>query len=335
MPVVEPVVVPVVEPVVVPVVEPVVEPEVVPKIVRNVEPKTVRNVEPKIVPNVEPKIVPNVEQRLSSEIDFNKMKTVNNIVRKSKNNNKDSYGLLITTNKKYYNMYINILIKQLEIANFPKDNILIVCGQSDRESVIIDNGIKVVNVKYTGLHLTGLIYISENINKYNSINYWLALPDTVVLGKNIYNLFLYYVWAMKQYKLEVLPIINPRLKITMDIGIFTINHICKMKEYLSRVKILNPNKEAVHKLKIQLMYNENIIFGLHPFLKNKATYLHVIDTPPTKFIINDIGELKIKYTFRQDMNGKIYRSKDTFVSKLDIVKIQRNYLGSGKTLLLD
>ena len=71
--------------------------------------------------------------------------------------------LLITTCQHYFSNIPNV-IKDIEECGFPKENVLIVSGQENETSICYENNIKVVKVTYTGLHLTGLIYISENID---------------------------------------------------------------------------------------------------------------------------------------------------------------------------
>ena len=56
-----------------------------------------------------------------------------------------------------------ILINQINTIDkkniFPRDNILIVSGQEDEDSVINKEGITIAKVTYTGLHLTSIIYL--------------------------------------------------------------------------------------------------------------------------------------------------------------------------------
>ena len=75
--------------------------------------------------------------------------------------------LLITTCQHYFSNIPNV-IKDIEECNFPKENVLIVSGQENENSTYYENNIKIVKVTYTGLHLTGVIYISENMDLFNN-----------------------------------------------------------------------------------------------------------------------------------------------------------------------
>ena len=114
--------------------------------------------------------------------------------------------LVINTCKGYYSN-ITELIKQIKL--FPKENILIVSGQENEDVIIYENGIKIVKVKYTGLHLTSAIYINENIEQFTNINYWLLLPDTIKFGDKFFdNIMNYYNLYLKDKEIYTLPFIN-------------------------------------------------------------------------------------------------------------------------------
>ena len=99
-------------------------------------------------------------------------------------------GLLITTCQHYFTNIPNV-IKDIEECNFPKENVLIVSGQENNNSIYYENNIKIVNVDYTGLHLTGVIYLSENMDSFNHIKYWVILPDTIKLDKPKFRYYIY------------------------------------------------------------------------------------------------------------------------------------------------
>lgn len=98
--------------------------------------------------------------------------------------------LVINTCKGYFKN-INGLINQINKIDsekiFPRENILIVSGQEDKDSVVYRNDIKIAKVTYTGLHLTSAIYIYENIDVLkNKFKYFLLLPDTIKFGSNFF-----------------------------------------------------------------------------------------------------------------------------------------------------
>jgi len=101
---------------------------------------------------------------------------------------------LVINTCKQYSTNINELLNQINLYNsvFPKENILIVSGQEDENSISYIDGIKFVKVTYSGIHLTSAIYIQENVRKYLDINYWVLLPDTIKFGSSFFNLIYNY-----------------------------------------------------------------------------------------------------------------------------------------------
>ena len=221
-------------------------------------------------------------------------------------------GLLITTCKHYFTNIPNLL-KNIEECNFPKENVLIVSGQENENSTCYENNIKIVRVNYTGLHLTGVIYLSENIDlftsvnykhinyehinykdtNYKHINYWIILPDTVKLNKNFYiNIMKYYDAYLKDKEIYSLPFIHPRVRPSMDMGIIHIKHIYNMSDYLKKIKKVEPYD--ILKLKTQLIYDENTILGMFPTCPLESTkfeYINSLYTRPNKSIINQKNEI--------------------------------------------
>lgn len=239
--------------------------------------------------------------------------------------------LVINTCKNYFKTIDN-LIKQIQINNFifPKENILIVSGQEDENSISYIEGIKIIKVVYTGLHLTSSIYIYENIHEYNNINYWILLPDTIQFGTNFFNkIFNYYNNYLKNKEICSLPFMNPSVHPTMDMGIVHTKHINNICEYLKKIKTYEINEITLKKLKKQLIYNENMIFGLNPILpKNSTSFNYINDfIYPNIFITNNHTEFVQKY-----LNSKI---KMTYFKNLDLYKFQRNFNGPNSELIIN
>ena len=93
--------------------------------------------------------------------------------------------------------------------NFPVEKFLIISGQEDKYEET-KNNIDTIKVNYTGLHLTGPIYINQNLNKYNDIKYFLFLPDTIKFGNNFYkNLVEFYNKNLKDNSYLSIPIFKP------------------------------------------------------------------------------------------------------------------------------
>ena len=205
-------------------------------------------------------------------------------------------GLLITTCKHYFTNIPNV-IKDIEECHFPKENVLIVSGQESNNSICYENNIKIVKVDYTGLHLTGLVYLSENNFLFKHIKYWIILPDTIKLNKLFYVKILeYYSAYLENKEICSLPFISPKLRPTMDMGIVHTTHIYNMSDYLKKIKMVQPYTiDEILQLKIQLIYDENIILGLLPgYLNGEANKFNYINQPspmPTIFVTNHSTEL--------------------------------------------
>jgi hypothetical protein len=243
-------------------------------------------------------------------------------------------GLLITTCQHYFSNVPNI-IKNIEECNFPKENVLIVSGQENNNSIYYENNIKIVKVDYTGLHLTGVIYISENMDSFKNINYWIILPDTIKLNKLFYvNILKYYNTYLENKEIYSLPFIHPRIRPSMDMGILHINHIYNMSEYLNKIKKVQPyNINDIIQLKYQLIFDENTILGLPASVPDKSTkfnYTNKVNTIPTIFITNNNNELIEKLiTLNDKLLNEVY-----FVC-LDIYKYQRNFRGPNVNLIME
>ena len=239
--------------------------------------------------------------------------------------------LVINTCKGYYSN-ITELIKQIK---FPKENILIVSGQENEDETIYENGIKVVKVKYTGLHLTSAIYINENIEQFVNINYWLLLPDTIKFGDNFFdNIMNYYNLYLKDKEIYTLPFIN-RHKMnrpTMDMGIVHTKQILNVEKYLKKIKTYDLNRDNLVNLKRQLIFDEDFLMLLTtnaqpPYATKVSDYISYKFPDPIYFIIDnadDMIESRIN-------DGKI---NEIYFKPLDLYKYQRNFNGPYSELIL-
>jgi len=239
--------------------------------------------------------------------------------------------LVINTCKKYFSN-VTSLISQINNSGFPKKNVLIVSGQEDNYSSCYIDDIKVIKVEYTGFHLTSFIYINENIHLFDKINYWLLLPDTVKFGENFFNKIHYYydMYLNNDNNIYSLPFINPIVRPTMDMGILHRNQILNMTDYLSKIKTYEIDSCNLYKLKLQLIFDENIILGLNPTVGYSATKHNsiLLDEKHIKFITNEAIHLSEK---RCD-NDKI---NEVYFELLDLYKYQRNFIGPYAPLVID
>lgn len=181
--------------------------------------------------------------------------------------------LIINTCKPYFSNIFNI-IEQINKSKFVKTNVLIISGQEESDSITYINGIKIIKVKYTGIHLTSAIYINENNNLYKNVKYWILLPDTVKFGVLFFNRinYIYNNFLNKNNNIiHSLPFIDPKIRPTMDMGILHTKQILNMTDYLKKIKTFDITTNNLKKLKRQLIYDENIILGIDPVSKNNST----------------------------------------------------------------
>lgn len=213
---------------------------------------------------------------------------------------------------------------------------MIVSGQEDKDEIVYRDEIKIVKVTYTGLHLTSVIYLYENIDSLKGkFKYFLALPDTIKFGKNFFKkISKLYVKTIKNSNALSLPLINWDVRPTMDMGILHYNHIINMRNYLNKIKISKPyDMDALKKMKKQLIYNENIMVGLPSYFpQDKYTqFEYVFPFDPSNFIIpiitNKEHVIETRITQKNKTLNKVY------LKPLDLFKFQRNFSLEGDVVM--
>jgi len=241
----------------------------------------------------------------------------------------DDLFIVINTCKTYFTN-INDLLKQIDASGFNKGNVLVVSGQEDETTVFYHEGYRVVKVDYTGLQLTGLIYIHENISSFPNIKYWMLLPDTIRFGENFFNnVRIYYDAYLKGKEVVSLPFINPMLRPTMDMGIVNTSLVMNLGNYLKNIKTQNMDMDNLVRLKRQLILDENTALGLMPqcyIISTKFCFLRNF-ARPSEFITNHRDDLV--ETLSED--GKI---NEVYFKKLDLYKFQKNFRGSNTKLIM-
>ena len=247
--------------------------------------------------------------------------------------------LVINTCKGYFKN-INGLINQINKIDsekiFPRENILIVSGQEEKDNVVYRDGIKIAKVTYTGLHLTSAIYIYENIDLLkDKFKYFLLLPDTIKFGNNFFTKILkLYEENIKNSDALSLPFLNWTVRPTMDMGILHYNYIINMRNYLNKIKICKPyDMDMLKKLKKQLIYNENIIFGLPSYFpkENVTQFNYVFDFDTAKYVTPIIKDKSDVVEKRITKNDKILNR--VYFKPLDLYKFQRNFSLEGELVM--
>jgi hypothetical protein len=237
--------------------------------------------------------------------------------------------IVITTCKQYYSNVAG-LINQINELKFPKQSILIVSGQEETEEVLCKDGIKIIKVPYTGIHLTGPIYINENLKSFPHIKYWLFLPDTIKFGNN-FLCFLqgYYDTYLKAGTLYSLVVVNPILRPTMDMGILHSTHVSNMSDYLGKIKSYNTERDNLIRLKRQLIFDENMFLGLLPHCHYRHTKHNnpILPSGMFEYITNDERDIEAE----RIENGKL---NQVYFALLDLTKYQRNFNGPDVDLVM-
>jgi hypothetical protein len=232
--------------------------------------------------------------------------------------------IVITTCKNYF-LHTNIVEKVKEAK---LNNVIIVSGQEESDEIIYLDGIKVIKVKYTGLHHTGAIYIKENYDEFDTFKYFMFLPDTIKFGENFMNnICKYYNKYIKNNNLQVIGFINTAVRPSMDMCILNIEHINNISEYFSKIKTFDVSYNNLVKLKRTLIYDENTILGQQGVWRDgiKGTKYIKIVKPEDKIFLcnnaNDIIETRINEIINQ-----------VYLPLLDLYKFQRNFNGPNVNL---
>ena len=270
-----------------------------------------------------------VQSQNNEIIDLNKTNTKLNNLKLDSIVDENLDCCLVINTCKQYSSNINELINQIKLYNtiFPKENILIVSGQEDENSVDYIDGIKIVKVTYSGIHLTSAIYIQEHVKEYLNINYWVLLPDTIRFGPKFFNLIFNYYTQMKKNGQYSLPFISPVVRPTMDMGIIHTKHIINISNYLKKIKLTTINKENLLILKKQLIYDENTILGLRAICYQPSTKFNYLieNQAPNYFITNSNTE------FQTTIENSI---QCVYLKNLDLYKYQQNFKGPDSELVV-
>lgn len=253
----------------------------------------------------------------------------------SDNNLFNKLLLVITTCNTYFDN-VKGLVRELEEINYPKKNVLIVSGQEESEDISYLNDIRIVKVKYSGIHLTGAIYVNENNETFNDIKYCILLPDTVSFGKKFMENIKKYFLDLIDDNIHSIPFLKPTdIKPTMDMGIVTVKHILNMSNYLNKIKTYDISYNNLIKLKKQLIHDENIILGIQD--TNNIEWVKKQSDHNCKML--DKSQIKYITTKKEDVIErcicKYERAvKENYFTLLDFYKYQRNYQGFDVELVI-
>lgn len=229
--------------------------------------------------------------------------------------------IVINTCENYFKYSGETLLKQ--IKELELSNVIIISGQEQKDEIIYLDGIKVIKVRYTGLHHTSAIYITENYNEFDEFKYFMLLPDTIKFGKKFKdNMLKYYQRYLQNTNLQILGFLNPSVRPTMDMGIFNIEHLKNISEYFSKIKTYDLSESNLFNLKKTLIFDEDTIFG-SPRRKNGTNFRLIVKDKI--FLCNNKEDF-----IEKRINNKI---NSVYFPLLDLYKFQRNFRGVNKICL--
>lgn len=247
--------------------------------------------------------------------------------------------IVINTCKHYFKN-IESLVNQIYCIKknnlLPKENIIIVSGQEEEKGEFNMRGIKIIKVKYTGFHLTGAIYIYENIHFYrNKFKYFLFLQDTIRLGNNFFELLMeVYHSKVKNSLYLSFPLISPSIRPTMDLGILHCFIVECLGNFFEIIKLRPPySKDDLKNLKTKLIHCENMFLGYsndNPFNKNLICPFHYHIYNYIYPITTNKKDLIEKRNFE---NGK--EINQVYFTLLDLYKFQRNFMGLEREVVME
>jgi hypothetical protein len=224
---------------------------------------------------------------------------------------------IISSNINYYkNTYLPI-VKSLLDAGISRQDILMVVGGSNEDTILSNSlDIRIVPVLYNSFDLTGLIYVSENSEKFLDSNYFL-LHDTCLVGPNFKKL-------AEQINVND-PIKTLRGGISMNIGMYSLKSIDENKNKLNELKYYPKTAEDLQRTKQIFVVNEDSIFKMYGEYCYKNNYIGVESE------IMTIAKLKNRFTdthyqdyFNTLENSKIERQMG-YSELLDFYKLQANW----------
>ena len=224
---------------------------------------------------------------------------------------------IISSNINYYkNTYKPLVTSLIDSGIEPADIAMVVGGCA--EDSVLENIFKIhiVPVAYNSFDLTGLIYVSENSEKFLDSNYFL-LHDTCLVGPNFKKL--------SEEVQEDVPIRTLREGISMNIGMYSLHTLNENRENLTNLKYYTQTKEELQQVKEIFVVNEDIIFKLYQDYCYKNSYIGTYSD------ILTVPELRERFTkgiyqeyFNTLENSTVTRQMG-YSSLLDFYKFQANW----------
>jgi hypothetical protein len=172
---------------------------------------------------------------------------------------------IISSNINYYrNTYVPLVTSLIDSGIKITDIIMVVGGCT--EGTVLENilSINMVSVPYNSFDMTGLIYVSENSDKFLDSNYFL-LHDTCLVGPNFKKL--------AEDITDDIPIRTLRAGISMNIGMYSLQTITENAENLTSMKYYPESDQELQYVKGIFVTNEDLIFKLYDEYCYKNNYI--------------------------------------------------------------
>jgi hypothetical protein len=203
------------------------------------------------------------------------------------------------------------LIDNITDCNIPPENVHIIVGGADKDSVEYIKNIEVVYVQYRCFEFTPMIYIIKNKDKYD-FEYSLFLHDTVYFTKDSWNAIVDTISELSKTQYSTRKAVYNKLKYpSMNIGIYS-------KDILFNVDVKNTLLElcCYSNLPNDLYALKSKLVNYEDFILNKNCYPPSTDDIEGPIIEEEIINIK---------NEKIKIWKRN-IHKLKMFKIQTNFL---------
>lgn len=218
---------------------------------------------------------------------------------------------IISSHINYYRDTYPIIVTSLLNAGISfNDIIMVVGGVTDTVSMMGDNHLYMTNiipVKYNSFDLTGLIYITENLNILEFTHVFL-LHDTCLVGPK------FGLLSQKFDSTDVIKTLRPG--ISMNIGLYSKYILEKNLKTILNLKFYPNTPEQLQSIKEFFVLNEDIVFKTYPEQCYKNHY------------VNGASDFKTIQELRLLFNHNIYHQ---YFNKLESSNIQRQ-IGYGLEL---
>lgn len=235
-------------------------------------------------------------------------------------------AFLVSTTKSYYDQTVNRIIKEAQDSGIPSSDLFIVSSQEDSNDCLSLNNVKIFKVTYTGIHLTPLIHVLENFNIYENYTHFCLIHSTSKIGITFYQK-LKKILSKLQPPLDAIPFNSPgRCRgHTKDTGIISFDQLSSLKNYFKSIKLETHTPDSLLELKKQLIFNEDLIFGLQPSGGNLSTKFEPINCGRKLVYVDGIEDSSSMIIDDVQLGNEILRR--TFYPSLDFYKYQRTFQG--------